>query len=494
MARASSPFLRGGNLKDSLGTTLNGLLQQVPPEELKELKRRVREEGLARGVVYEDDDGRPQPTPILLRPRVLGGNQRNYLHQICRVMEGAWAKLWPLWRDDPAARALLPMTPREEKWLAELGGGGSGSSGGSSGGGAGSSADVLFGRWDATSDFGSKDWLKSTQFFEYNPIGAGGTYLAPAVDEIILKTVVPALRKHAPTLLLEMNDDPRRVLLEVLADHARSLKLRRFNVALCQYKGLQGGVEEFPYNVRFFRELGVSCWHVDPRELRVRDGELWYTEDGVDHPIDLVYRDHEINDLAAQEEAGVDMSGIRHALRTGRAISSLAGEFDHKSAFQVFTEERFGAAFTAEERRVFRAHVPWTRLIAEGRTAGPDGGEIDLLEWLSAHREELLLKPNRSYGGAGILLGRDCSERAWSQAIERGVKNPGTWVVQGFRPLAEKDFPVIDEEGNVGLAEYFTVLGLYASEQRLGVLGRGSRRRVVNVAQKGGLVSVLRLL
>ena len=479
MAKPTTPFLRGGNLRDSLGTTLNGLLQQVAPDELKELKRRVREEGLARGVVYEDDDGRPQPTPILMRPRVLGGNQRNYLHQICRVMEGAWVKLYALWRDDPAARRCLPMTPREEKWLDELGG---------------AQADVLYGRWDATSDFGTKDWLKSTQFFEYNPIGAGGTYLAPTVDEIILKTVVPALRKHAPTLLLEMNDDPRRVLLEVLADHARSLKLRRFNVALCQYKGLTGGVEEFSWNARWFREQGVECWHVDPRELRVVDGELRYSESGADHPIDLVYRDHEINDLAEQEEAGVDMSGIKHALKSGRCISSLAGEFDHKSAFQVFTDEQFAAAFTSEERRVIKAHVPWTRLIEEGRTRGPEGDEIELLRWMEVQRESLLLKPNRSYGGSGILLGRDCSERAWQQAIERGVKNPGTWVVQVYRTVAEKDFPVIDEEGNVGLAEYFTVLGLYASEQRLGVLGRGSRRRVVNVAQKGGLVSVLRLV
>ncbi len=479
MGKSSSPFLRGGNLRDSLGTTLNGLLQMVPPDELAAIKRTVREEGLARGIVYEDDDGKPQPTPILLRPRVLGGNQRNYLHQVCRVMEGAWLKLYPLWREVPEVRKYLPMTAREEKWLAELGG---------------KQADVLFGRWDATSDFGSKDWLKSTQFFEYNPIGAGGTYLAPATDEIILKTVVPALRKHAPTLLLEMNDDPRRVMVEVFADHARSLKLRRFNVALCQYKGLRGGVEEFPANVAFFRALGIHCWHVDPRELRVKDGELLYTEGGQDHGIDVVYRDHEINDLAAQEEAGADMSGLRHALKTGRCISSLAGEFDHKSAFQVFTEARFDRHFTREERRVIRAHVPWTRIVEESRTHGPDGDEIELLPWMTAHREELLLKPNRSYGGTGILLGRDCSERAWQQALDRGVKNAGSWVVQVYRTVAEKDFPVIDEEGNVGLAEYFTVLGLYASEQRLGVLGRGSRRRVVNVAQKGGLVSVLRLV
>jgi hypothetical protein len=481
MAKPGSPFLRGGNLRESLGTTLNGLLQMVPPEELQRIKRAVREEGLKRGVVYEGDQGKPQPTPILLRPRVLGGNQRNYLHQACRVMEGAWLKLHPLWNSDPEVKRLLPMTPREERWLTELSN-------------EGKQAAVLFGRWDATSDFSRKDWLKGTQFFEYNPIGAGGTYLAPTVDEIILKFVVPALRKHAPTLLLEMNDDPRRVMLEVFADHARSLRLKRFNLALCQYKGLKGGVEEFPANVEFFRGLGVNCWHVDPRELRVKDGELWYSEGGEEHGIDLVYRDHEANDLAQQEEDGVDMSGIKHALKSGRCISSLAGEFDHKSAFEVFTDERFARHFTAEERRMFKLHVPWTRTVAEGRTTEPAGGTVDFLPWLAKHRDALLLKPNRSYGGTGILLGADCSERAWQQALERAVKNPGTWVAQSFRPIAEKDFPVIDEEGNVGLAEYWNVLGLYSSEQRLGMLGRASRRRVVNVAQKGGLVSVLRLL
>ena len=66
--------------------------------------------------------------------------------------------------------------------------------------------------------------------------------------------------------------------------------------------------------------------------------------------------------------------------------------------------------------------------------------------------------------------------------------------MQAYRPVAEKDFPVIDEDGNLGLAEYFTVLGLFASEQRLAILGRASQRKVVNVAQKGGVVSVLRLL
>jgi hypothetical protein len=477
MRPPTSPFLRGGNLKDSLGTTLNGLLERVPPEELARIKKAVQAEGFERGIVYEDDDGTPRPTPIMFRPRVLGGNQRAYLHRVTRVLEGAHAKLYRLWLQEPAVRRLLPLHEREERWIADLSQGRR-------------PDEVFFGRFDCSTDFGSHDWVRSTQFFEFNPTGAGGIYVAPTVEDIILKHVVPALRRHAPTLLLESNDDPRSVLLEVLADHARWLKLKRFNIALAQYKDLVGGISEFHRLEAYFRSLGVEAWHVDPRELRLVEGELMYG----DHPIDLVYRDHEINDMAAKEEKGEDLSAMRHALQTGRCVSSLAAEFDHKSAFQVFTSPEFAAHFTNDERRVFINHVPWTRIVEDARSTAPDGSEIELVKWLALTRDELVLKPNRAYGGEGVKIGRELEPRDWDAAIARAVGEPGQWVVQAYHPVAEKDFPVIDEDGNIGRAEYFSVLGLFASEQRLGILGRASRKKVVNVAQKGGVVAVLRLL
>jgi hypothetical protein len=477
MARASVPFLRGGNLRKSLGTSLNGLLQRVPAEELKVIKDAVRREASERGLVYDDDAGNSRATPVMLRPRVLGGNQRAYLHRLSRVMEGAWLKMFSLWRAEPAVRRLLPLTESEERWMREL---------------LDDDApdQVLFGRFDCSTDFGSTDWVKGTQLFEFNIVGAAGLYMAPTVEDIVLRHVVPALRRHAPTLLLEPNDDPRRVLLETLADHARYLRLKRFHVALVQDRALVGGVTEFDRHEAWFRSMGVEARWVSPKDL-VPDG------DGLragDFPVDIVYRDHEVNDLAAREAAGEDMSGMRQALRRGRCVSSLAGEFDHKSAFQVFTTPALLRHFTREERTTFQRHVPWTRLVEETRTEAPDGAGIDLLPWLAAQREGMVLKPNRGFGGEGVIVGRDTDPAAWTAALERAAAAPRTWVVQGYRPVAEKDFPVIDEDGNLGLAEHFTVLGLFASEQRLGILGRASRKMVVNVAQRGGVVAVLRLL
>ncbi len=477
MRRLSSPFLRGGNLRDSLGTTLNGLLERLSPHERSAIRESVRADALARGIVYYDDDNKPKPTPVLLRPRVLGGNQRAYLHRVTRILEHAYMKLLALWQRDATVREILPLNEREERWIRELHD-------------PATQVEVFFGRFDASTDFGSHDWLKSTQFFEFNPLGAGGTYVAPTVDDIILRHVAPALRRVAPTLLLESNDDPRRVLLEVMADHARHLRLKRFNLALCQYKGLDGGVEEFPQNVEFLRSLGLNVWHADPREIRVVNGEMFYE----DHPIDLVYRDHEINDLAAKEAAGDDLSGMRHALRAGRCISSLAGEFDHKSVFELFTTPGLAAHFSALERRVFRQHIPWTRRVIVGNTTDPDGEPVDLLPWLQANRTRIVLKPNRNYGGEGILLGREVNDAEYASALELAIASPGSWVAQAYSPVAEKDFPLIDEQGGITLAEYFSVLGLFASEQRLGILGRASRKKVVNVALDGGLVAVLRLL
>ena len=210
MRRLSSPFLRGGNLRDSLGTTLNGLLERISPQERRAIREAVRAEALSRGIVYYDDDNQPKPTPVLLRPRVLGGNQRAYLHRVTRILEHAYMKLLALWQRDAAVREILPLNEREARWIRELHD-------------PAAQVEVFFGRFDASTDFGSYDWLKSTQFFEFNPLGAGGTYVAPTVDDIILRHVAPALRREAPTLLLESNDDPRRVLLEVMADHARLL-------------------------------------------------------------------------------------------------------------------------------------------------------------------------------------------------------------------------------------------------------------------------------
>src|SRR5688572_15468886 len=96
----------------------------------------------------------------------------------------------------------------------------------------------------------------------------------------------------------------------------------------------------------------------------------------------------------------------RFSFRQNRVMSSITADLDQKSCWEVFTNPQFTQKyFNADERQVFRRHILWTRLLGERRTLLPDGQTGDLLPYVRHEQETLVLKPNRGYGGQGVILG-----------------------------------------------------------------------------------------
>jgi len=95
------------------------------------------------------------------------------------------------------------------------------------------------------------------------------------------------------------------------------------------------------------------------------------------------------------------------------------------------------------------AHVPWTRTVAEQQTLH-GGRKVDLVPFILAHRDRLVLKPNDEYGGKGIVLGWDVDDgacsvrwvRRWPSRMscrsgfrsERVIPEPGGWARHLRRP------------------------------------------------------------
>src|SRR5262249_14935219 len=154
-------------------------------------------------------------------------------------------------------------------------------------------------------------------------------------------------------------------------------------------------------------------------------GEVYY--DGV--PIDLAYRNYAVYDLIALERQGVNVEPMRTLFRQNRIISSIMAELDQKSCFEVLSDPQFTQKyFNGDERQVFRRHILWTRLLADRRTLLPDGQTGDLLPYVRAEQESLVLKPNRSYGGEGVLIGHVLSEADWNAAVEKALADRERWV------------------------------------------------------------------
>ncbi|MCH9008023.1 circularly permuted type 2 ATP-grasp protein, partial [candidate division KSB1 bacterium] len=176
----------------------------------------------------------------------------------------------------------------------------------------------------------------------------------------------------------------------------------------------------------------------DPRELdysgsRLRKG---------DFEIDLVYR------RVLTQEFLEKLDEVQPMLQAYRdrnvcMVNSFRTKMLHKkSVFAILSDSRNAGYFSAGERRVIDAHIPWTRLISDCKTDF-HGETIDLLNYISRNRENLVIKPNDEYGGKGVVIGWETSQEAWEKAVQSAQDD--VWVVQEKVPLAKEVFAYYED-------------------------------------------------
>jgi hypothetical protein len=237
---------------------------------------------------------------------------------------------------------------------------------------------------------------------------------------------------------------------------------------------------EFVLWVDYFRARGLEAVIIDPRETELRDGRL--VAGG--KAIDLIYKRVLISELV--ERGGRDHPVIR-AVESGAVcmVNPFRCKLLHKKAsLAVLSDERNVGLFSDDERQAIDAHIPWTRVVAE-RTTRHDGRTVDLVPFIVAQRERLVLKPNDAYGGKGIVLGWEVDDAAWERALGAALHEPH--VVQERVPIPSEPFPSM-VDGRVTFAERildtdpFAFHGAHVD----GCLSRLSTAALVNVTAGGG--------
>lgn len=448
---------------------------------LARIAKRLRDDALANEVVYERD-GTAEAIRIMLRPLLAMPAQLNYVDHVCLKLAEALKRLPSLYLQDAEVRRVLAISPGEEAWLRDVWTR------------RHQHLNPIYGRLDAVCDFTCAGWQDSLQFLEPNLSGVGGIHYAPLAEQLVMRDVVPTIVAHDPELVIELPRDQRDLFIQVLIDHARAIGRDACRFCFVEPKYVHEGPNEQSILSRYLSERhGLIIMHADPQELRVEGEEVLYG----DTPIDVVYRDYETRDLVALErEVGHPLEAMRLLFRQNRVVSSMVGDFDHKSCWELLTDgsitDRY---FSAEESRLFRRHVLWTRIVADRSTTLPHGGVGDLLEYARQHREQLVLKPNRGYGGKGVTLGAATEASTWERLLDEAALQAddpeSSWVLQAATRLPVHEFPVVGDDGRVFDEPFYAVMGFAPTENGLGVLCRVSQKQVVNVAQHGGLAAVL---
>jgi hypothetical protein len=231
-----------------------------------------------------------------------------------------------------------------------------------------------------------------------------------------------------------------------------------------------------------FEAVGFDCVLADPRAMEISGGRL--VANG--RPVDLVYRRAVLTEIVEREG---QMQPFLEAYRDGLAVfvnSFRCRLSEDKAFFAILTDETFASLMTPEESQLVRRIVPWTRRVAERKTRR-GGKEIDLVPYVIDRRAELVLKPAHGYGGRSVLVGDETAPEAWAAAVQQGLRDP--WVVQERVHIPEEVFPLLEDDGEVGLAPLkVNVNPFFVDGADVGAVTRASRSSVINVSAGGGSV------
>ena len=129
---------------------------------------------------------------------------------------------------------------------------------------------------------------------------------------------------------------------------------------------------------------------------------------------------------AVREHAGYTVNPLRYKI------------LHRKTSLAVISDELNAQLFDANDLRAIEAYIPWTRLLSERHTTY-QGQRIDLVPFLSANKNDFVLKPSDEYGGKGIVLGWDVNQSEWNAALKAYLADPT--IVQKRITIPSEPYP-----------------------------------------------------
>jgi hypothetical protein len=320
-------------------------------------------------------------------------------------------------------------------------------------------------------------------FVELNGESPAGIAYADAAFEIFSE--LPVMKRFAETYHLRRFEG-RPEMLRVLVDCHQEFLGRRPDrppqIAIIDLKGMPTQ-KEFELFREYFEAEGYPSIIAAPEDLEFSNGRLR----AGDFVIDIVYKRLLVNEyLPIMKEHPALLDAYR--ARAVCMVNSFRSKIIHKKAlFAVLTDARYASLFTEDEQSKISQHVPWTRKVRTGKS-DYHGKEIDLLEFIDARRDQLVLKPNDDYGGHGIYIGWNTDEIGWDEAIHNALGN-GDYLVQERVPTAKEIFPALTNEGTIAFAEQLVDLDPLLFNGKVGsAFTRLSSNELANVTSGGGMV------
>ncbi len=320
------------------------------------------------------------------------------------------------------------------------------------------------------------------QFVELNAESPAGIAYFEELTSVFL--ALPIMKRFQERWSVRRFESRQRLLDTLLACYREGGgKAPHPTIAIVDYEEVPTRTEHHLFR-EFFEEKGYPALVCDPRHLTFEGGRLRHAG----QEIDIVYKRLLVNELLERkDQLGAFLEAARRQAVT--VVNPFRCKPIHKKAiFEVLTDDELQPLFTADEQAAIRAHVPWTRLVREGRSTR-FGESIDLPEHVLRHRDRLVMKPNDEYGGKGVFIGWETSQSEWEAALAEALRSP--YVVQEKVDLQRLSFPSL-VDGGLQYRDLVIDLDPFVFNGEVeGFLTRLSGSSLANVTSGGGQVPAL---
>lgn len=112
--------------------------------------------------------------------------------------------------------------------------------------------------------------------------------------------------------------------------------------------------------------------------------------------------------------------------------------YSNKVIFALLSDPQYEKYYTKEEQILINKCIPMTRILNDEITI-LNGESINLIEYITENKNNLVIKPAQGYGGENVLLGWNMPVKEWKESIIKITNSKDKYIVQ------EKVNPVIEQ-------------------------------------------------
>lgn len=316
---------------------------------------------------------------------------------------------------------------------------------------------IPIGRFDLF--YGGGDKFK---FIEVNTDGTSGMNEDNIFSNILLDTEsMEIMKKRYNISYFELINSWVEESLKIYSRYDK--KDNKPNIAIVDFKET-GITAEFEAFKKAYIEHGYNCVIADPRDLKYRDGKLYYE----DMRIDLIYR--RIVTVEFIEKSN-EIPDLIEAYKDGAVcvVGSLRSQIMHnKIIFKILHDEDTLSFLSEEERNLIKNHIPITKEF---------GGDEKIFEQVLKNKDSYIIKPIDSFASQGVNAGRDFSEEEWNDILIKCWNKD--YLVQEFIDPYTRPF-VQFEDGKLKVRDFKLNIGVYMyNEKFAGVYTRISRNNII---------------